>query len=99
MTLFPRAMPKQRQAMNRPRVTWALLDFNADTVVHFAAATAVRDSFSGPDTCYCADLQGTRSLLNAMRRAGTQQMLFSSIFAAYGMVERTTPSGSNPHPA
>ena len=63
----------------------ALRDFGADAVMHFAAATYVGESVDNPEYHYDNNINGTRSLLNAMRAAGVQRMLFSSTCATYGL--------------
>ena len=69
-------------------LTDTLRDFEADAVMHFAAATNVGESVERPDYHYGNNVGGTLSLLNAMRDAGVKRMLFSSTCATYGMTER-----------
>ena len=57
----------------------------AEAVMHFAAATYVGESVSNPEYHYRNNIAGTLSLLNAMRTAGVQRMLFSSTCATYGL--------------
>ncbi len=47
-----------------------LLQHNIDTVVHFAALTRVCDSFSIPHEFVRSNVQGTVTLLEAMRNCG-----------------------------
>jgi UDP-glucose 4-epimerase len=63
----------------------AMQRIKADAVMHFAAATYVGESVSNPEYHYRNNIAGTLSLLNAMRKAGVQRMLFSSTCATYGM--------------
>jgi len=63
----------------------ALDDHKIEAVMHFAAATCVGESVENPDYHYGNNIGGTRSLLNAMRRAGVRRMLFSSTCATYGL--------------
>lgn len=69
-----------------------LKDFGADTVMHFAAATYVGESVENPEYHYRNNIGGTLSLLQAMRRAGVDRMLFSSTCATYGMTQSETMS-------
>lgn len=69
-------------------LTNTLKEFEADAVMHFAAATNVGESVERPDYHYGNNVGGTLSLLNAMKAAGVQRMLFSSTCATYGMTER-----------
>ncbi len=63
----------------------ALRQVNADAVMHFAAATYVGESVTDPEFHYRNNIGGTLSLLNAMRGAGVERLLFSSTCATYGM--------------
>lgn len=67
------------------RVEDALRRTKADAVMHFAAATYVGESVTDPEFHYRNNIGGTLSLLNAMRRAAVNRMLFSSTCATYGM--------------
>lgn len=78
------------------RLTSALRDFDADAVMHFAAATYVGESVENPDYHYANNINGTRSLLNAMRAADVEKMLFSSTCATYGMTDSPTMNESTP---
>jgi UDP-glucose 4-epimerase len=72
------------------RLTETMREFGAEAVMHFAAATYVGESVENPDYHYGNNIEGTRSLLNAMRAAGVQRMLFSSTCATYGMTDSPT---------
>jgi UDP-glucose 4-epimerase len=78
------------------KLTGALRDFGAEAVMHFAAATYVGESVENPDLHYRNNIEGTRSLLNAMRGAGVARMLFSSTCATYGMTDSHTMSEATP---
>lgn len=58
-----------------------------EAVMHFAAATNVGESVENPAYHYGNNICGTLSLLNAMREAGVNRMLFSSTCATYGLTE------------
>ena len=64
-------------------------DQSIEAVMHFAAATCVGESVDDPDYYYGNNIGGTRSLLNAMRKAGVRRMLFSSTCATYGNNPKT----------
>ena len=78
------------------KLTSTLKEFGADAVMHFAAATYVGESVENPDFHYGNNVEGTRSLLNAMRSAGVRRMLFSSTCATYGMTDSPTMSEATP---
>lgn len=77
-------------------LTQTMQDFKADAVMHFAAATYVGESVENPDYHYANNVNGTRCLLNAMRDAGVDRMLFSSTCATYGMTDSPTMSEATP---
>jgi UDP-glucose 4-epimerase len=79
------------------RLAATLRDFGAEAVMHFAAATAVGESVRHPDDYYGCNVEGTRSLLNAMRTAGVDRLLFSSTCAVYGMADTPTMSETTPY--
>ena len=78
------------------KMTGALKDFGAEAVMHFAAATNVGESVDRPDYHYGNNIGGTLSLLNAMRDAGVNRLLFSSTCATYGMAERAAMTEDTP---
>lgn len=56
-------------------------------VFHFAGLTYVGESVEKPDLYYSANTMGTLSLLEAMRRGGCGNIIFSSTAAVYGNPE------------
>lgn len=54
-------------------------------VLHFAAFKSVNESIERPLDYYNNNLVGTINLLNAMRRHGCKQMIFSSSATVYGL--------------
>lgn len=78
------------------KLTETMKDFGADAVMHFAAATYVGESVENPDYHYSNNVGGTLSLLNAMRNADVDRLLFSSTCATYGMTESETMSETTP---
>jgi UDP-glucose 4-epimerase len=71
------------------KLTAALKAFAPDAVMHFAASANVGESVRDPDLYYRNNVLGTRSVLNAMRSAGVNRLLFSSTCAAYGVRDAT----------
>lgn len=53
-------------------------------VMHFAASSLVGESVTDPQKYYINNLAGTLSLLDAMREAGCNRLVFSSTGAVYG---------------
>lgn len=62
----------------------ALRRHGAEAVMHFAALASVPDSIADPDSYYRVNVLGTKSVLDAMRRAGVPRVVFSSTAATYG---------------
>jgi UDP-glucose 4-epimerase len=60
-----------------------------EAVLHFAASSLVGESVANPAKYWANNLGGTLALLDAMRRAGTRRIIFSSTAAVYGDPERT----------
>jgi UDP-glucose 4-epimerase len=55
-----------------------------DGVLHFAAKSQVGESVIKPDLYWRTNVSGTMALLDAMRSAGVQRLVFSSTAATYG---------------
>ena len=58
-----------------------------DGVLHFAALSLVGESVERPEIYYRNNVCGTLNLLEAMREAGTERLIFSSTAAVYGEPE------------
>jgi len=88
----PEAVPQGRfiqgDIADTQAVAEVLEKIDADAVMHFAAATCVGESVDDPEYHYRNNIGGTMSLLNAMRQAGVNRMLFSSTCATYGMTPK-----------
>jgi len=56
-----------------------------DAVMHFCALSQVAESVRDPYAYYRNNVVGTLNLLEAMRRAGVQRLVFSSTAAVYGV--------------
>jgi len=57
---------------------------DVDAVCHFAAKSCVEESVKDPMTYMRTNVDGTRSVLSAMSKAGIQNLVFSSTAAVYG---------------
>lgn len=64
-------------------VARALRDRQITHVVHFAAKTSVPDSIRDPSGYWSTNVDGSRSLLEAMRVVGVRSIVFSSTAAVY----------------
>src|SRR5262249_7843979 len=77
--------------------------YEFDVVIHLAALAYVGESVTGPSEYYDVNVNGTRTLLDAMVRAGVRSIVFSSSCAIYGepdtilISERTPPNPINPY--
>ncbi|MEV5413954.1 UDP-glucose 4-epimerase GalE [Thermopolyspora sp. NPDC052614] len=60
-----------------------------DAVLHFAAKSLVAESVADPAKYWTGNLGGTLALLEAMRQAGVDRIVFSSTAATYGEPERS----------
>ncbi|SMX33910.1 UDP-glucose 4-epimerase GalE [Octadecabacter ascidiaceicola] len=67
------------------RVTEALINYNVDTVLHFAASAYVGESVSDPLKYYDNNVGGMLSLLTACAAAGVKSFVLSSSCATYGI--------------
>jgi UDP-glucose-4-epimerase GalE len=69
----------------RDKLTAALRHYGVAYVMHFAAFAYVGESVTDPARYYANNLGGTLSLLEAMREAGVDKIVFSSTCATYGI--------------
>ena len=81
---------------NEEALFHALDAFRIDAVIHFAAYAYVEESTRLPEKYFENNVGGTISLLKAMKRAGTRQLVFSSSCATYGNAK--TPTIREDHP-
>src|SRR6187402_2267050 len=63
---------------DRAMLTRALAEHEIAAVMHFAASSLVGESVAEPHIYYQTNLAGTLCLLNAMRDAGCDKLVFSS---------------------
>ncbi len=68
----------------------ALKGFAVDAVIHFAAKAYVEESTRLPEEYFDNNVGGTIALLKAMKRAGTEHLVFSSSCATYGNARTPT---------
>lgn len=59
-------------------------EYRPEAVFHFAGLTYVAESVSNPELYYSANTAGSLTLLEAMRRNGCRNIIFSSTAATYG---------------
>lgn len=76
-----------------------LQDFQIDAAIHFAGLKAVGESVSNPIDYYANNVQGTISLLEAMRQAHVRSLVFSSSATVYGdpqylPIDESHPTGA-----
>jgi UDP-glucose-4-epimerase GalE len=69
---------------DRARLTHAFAQHDIVAVMHFAASSLVGESVADPQKYYINNVAGTLSLLEAMREAGCNRLVFSSTGAVYG---------------
>ncbi len=74
--------------LNYKALEEVLLEFKPEAVIHFAAKVKVPESVRKPLLYYENNFMGTLNLLQAMQRAGTEYIIFSSTAAVYGMPKR-----------
>lgn len=78
------------------KLTGALRERKIDAVMHFAALALVGESVQKPELYYRNNVLGSFHLLEAMRHAGVNRIVFSSTTATYGTpkkmpIAETTP--------
>ncbi len=61
--------------------------FKIDAVIHFAASSLVGESMENPSKYYFNNVEGSFHLLEAMRGAGVDRIVFSCTAAVYGEPE------------
>jgi UDP-glucose-4-epimerase GalE len=74
----------------------ALTQHDIVAVMHFAASSLVGESVADPRKYYSNNLAGTLSLLDAMREAGCDRLVFSSTGAVYGNADSNALPESHP---
>jgi UDP-glucose 4-epimerase len=67
-----------------------------DGALHFAAYALVAESVANPERYYRNNVVGSLNLLDALRAAGVERLVFSSTCAVYGKPERVPMDESTP---
>ncbi len=89
--------------LDQERLHRVLVEHQVQAVLHFAAFAWVGESMQSPEIYFQNNVDGTLSLLNAMRTAGVGRLVFSSTCAVYGspeilpIVESNPTAPSNPY--
>jgi UDP-arabinose 4-epimerase len=73
---------------DRARLVEAMRAHRVVSVMHFAAFAYVGESVGNPELYYRNNVGGTLALLDAMREAGVETIVFSSTCAIYGIPDR-----------
>ncbi len=82
--------------LNYKALEEVLLEFKPEAVIHFAAKVKVPESVRKPLLYYENNFLGTLNLLQAMQRAGTQYLIFSSTAAVYGIPDKVPIKEDDP---
>jgi nucleoside-diphosphate-sugar epimerase len=85
---------EQGSTHDAARVERLVADYGVDVAIHFAAKKAAGDSMFQPGHYFEENVAGTNTLLDAVRRAGVNKVVFSSSAAVYGNVT-TLPIGED----
>ncbi|MEP1327323.1 UDP-glucose 4-epimerase GalE [Pseudophaeobacter sp.] len=72
---------------NTEALSQVMMQYNCETVMHFAAAAYVGESVREPGLYYDNNVGGMIALLAAMQQAGVRDLVFSSSCATYGTPE------------
>jgi UDP-glucose 4-epimerase len=93
----------QGSLLNATEVAEALTD--CDAVMHFAGKSLVGESVEKPDLYHSVNVDGTRILLDEMRKQSISKIVFSSSAATYGepkvvpILETSETNPTNPYGA
>ncbi|MEO0454109.1 MAG: UDP-glucose 4-epimerase GalE [Verrucomicrobiota bacterium] len=99
----PRAELIEGDLLDHQLISKKMVKVKPDAVIHFAGKALVPESMSDPGLYYRVNVQGGVNLLDAMKAAGCQKIVFSSTCATYGlpekmpMDERTPQKPINPY--
>jgi len=86
--LDPRARFIKGDLRDSAAIERALTQVRPEAVVHFAAYALVGESMQHPEAYFGNNLCGGINLAEAMLKAGTHRIVFSSTCATYGQPER-----------
>ena len=82
--------------LDRAKIAAALREHKIEAVMHFAAFAYVGVSVTDPAIYYQNNIVGSLALLDAMRVAGIDRIVFSSSCATYGIPERVPITEDHP---
>ena len=82
--------------MDREGIAAVLKEHEIEAVMHFAAFAYVGVSVREPATYYQNNIVGSLALLDAMREAGVNRIVFSSSCATYGIPQRVPITEDHP---
>ncbi len=82
--------------LDRTQITRVFEEYQIESVIHLAAVSVVGDSVKHPLHYYQQNVIGLLNLLEAMRQAGTERIVFSSTASVYGTPEEIPVSESAP---
>jgi len=86
--VHPDAVFVEADLIDRRRVTQILTENRIEAVIHMAAYSLVGESVTEPGKYYQNNVVAGLSLLDAMRDAGVDKVVFSSTAAVYGEPEK-----------
>lgn len=82
--------------LDEARLASAMADVKPDAVAHFAAFAYVGESVGDPGLYYRNNTLGSMALLDAMKAAGVDKLIFSSTCATYGIPDRVPMTEDTP---
>lgn len=94
--LDPRAKFIAGDLRDSAAIERALIQTRPEAVVHFAAYALVGESMEHPEYYFGNNLRGGINLAEAMLKAGTRRIVFSSTCATYGQPERSPITEDTP---
>ena len=80
-------------------LAYTLRQYSVTAVMHFAGLKAVGESVQQPVEYYANNVQGTISLLQAMKKTGVRQLVFSSSATVYGEAQYLPYDENHPRTA
>lgn len=86
--IHPEAQFVLGDLLNYPEIEKAVVEFQPESVIHFAGKALVGESMTQPHLYYQTNVMGGTNLLQAMVKAGCKKIVFSSTCATYGMPEK-----------
>lgn len=95
-TLIPTVPVYFLDITNKEALAALFQTYQFDAVAHFAGQAGVRYSVDAPESYVAANVLGTQTIFETMRRYGTKRMVYASTSSAYGM---STPSPFAEHAA